>query len=110
MITYHRRPDLNLVSAMYSQLSAMVLGGRTLRIFQDVQRLHDGQDFVNEMLNAMCHSKVVVATVSEGTLLAIKDNAESMPTMVLDWLLLEWTLAIYLHKLKGTEIRPLLVG
>ena len=109
MISYrHNEQDSAIVGNLFDCLSAKDLNGRPLRIFQDAKRLKGGNDFVTEFLEAICRSTVIVPIVS---LAALAKMRTLTPESEVDWVLLEWVLAIYLHESESkTSIRPVFVG
>jgi len=109
MISYrHNEQDSAIVGNLFDCLSAKDLKGRPLRIFQDAKRLKGGSDFVTEFLEAICRSTVIVPIVS---LAALAKMCTLTAESEVDWVLLEWVLAIYLHESESkTSIRPVFVG
>ena len=83
------------------------LSTKELRVFQDKRWLKDGSRFDMQFMTAMLGATVVTPLLSWD---ALKRMTALTPSSPCDNVLLEWTLALELHKRLGIKVVPLLIG
>ena len=77
---------------------------RSIKVFVDNHCLNDGETWMDGFLNGVEHSQIILLLIGKETIETMKENKSE------DNLLIEWSLAIDLHKRGIVCVVPLLVG
>ena len=115
-LSYRVSTDQDLVKELYWLLCHRTVSDsgkeRKLRVFWDRECLKTGERWEEGFADAICSCHLVVLVMSRTAL--VMDGSHNVTTLVensrCDNLLLEYSLALELNKLKSTSILPLFVG
>ena len=110
-ISYRQATEKPFTAQLFDALAQFEAAkGQRIRVFLDQERLQDGQRWELTIVKAMLHTFIFVPIVSAGSVGGMAQRFEAAPAKV-DYVLLEWMLALELHE-RGVikRIYPLVLG
>ena len=99
--------DKPFAECLFDILSSYELRGDPLVVFLDRKRLKEGETFDFSFMRALDSSRVIVPIVSWA---ALQRMTSLQANSAIDNVLLEWSLAVEMHKTRGVPVLPILVG